>query len=78
MSKTTKGTAVVQTASATRYSTRQLTSRQAHCAHLGRVERPHACGRAAHRRRRWTRCPEQQRVRPLCRLHRPHAIQRGN
>jgi hypothetical protein len=78
MSKTTKGTAVVPTASAARHSTQQLTCRQAHCAHLGRVEGPHSCGRAAHRRRRRTRCPEQRRVRPLCRLHRPHAIQRGN
>jgi hypothetical protein len=68
MSKTTKGTAVVQTASATRHSTRQLTSRQAHCAHLGRVERPHACGGAAHRRRRRTQRQVQRRVRSLSRL----------
>jgi hypothetical protein len=61
-----------------RYSTRQLTSRKGHCAHLGRVEGPHTLGRAAHRRRRETRCPEQLRVRPLCRLHRPHAVRTGD
>ena len=69
MSKATKGRAVVPTASAARHSTRQLTSRQDLCAHLGRVEGPHACGRAAHRRRRRTRRPEQQRVRPLFRVN---------
>jgi hypothetical protein len=68
MFKTTKGRAVVPTASAARYSTRQLTSRQGHCAHLGRVQRPHARGRAAHRRRRRTQRQVQRRVRSLSRL----------
>jgi len=77
-SRTTKGRAVVPTASAARHSTQQLISRQGHCAHLGRDERPDARGRAAHRRRRYPRCPEQSRVRPLCRQPRPHAIQPGN
>jgi hypothetical protein len=73
MSRITNGTAVVPTASAARHSTQQLTSRQGHCAHLGRVGGPDARGRAAHRRRRCPRCAEQLRVRPLCRLHRPSA-----
>ena len=77
MSRTTKGRAlgpiVTPTASAARYSTRQLTSRQVHCAHLGRFNGPHARGRAAHRRRRRPRCPEQQWVGPLGRLHRLYA-----
>jgi hypothetical protein len=68
MSRTTKGAApgptVAPTASAARYSTRQLTSRQAHCAHLGRDGGPHACGRAAHRRRRRPQCPRKRRVGP--------------
>ena len=73
MSRTTLGRARVASASAARYSTRQLTSRQVHCAHRGRGSGPHAGGRAAHRRRRRTRCPRKQRVGPLWRLHLPHA-----
>ena len=71
------GPTVMPAASAARYSTRQPTSRQAHCAHLGRDGGPHARGRAAHRRRRETRCPKHSRVGPVCRLHRPHACAIG-
>jgi hypothetical protein len=72
------GYARVAAASPARYSTRQLTSRQEHCTHLRRGEGPHARGRAAHRRRRETRCPKHSRVGPVWRLHRPHSIQLGN
>ena len=72
MSRTITGRALgpigSPTSSGARYATRQLTFRQVHCAQLGSVTRPHARGRAAHRRRRRPRCPELQWVRPLCQM----------
>jgi hypothetical protein len=47
---------IYPTATAVRYPSRQPTRGQGHCAHVGRREGSHSCGRAAHCRRRRPRC----------------------
>jgi hypothetical protein len=75
MSRTITGRALgpigSPTSSGARYATRQLTFRQVHCAQLGSVTRPHARGRAAHRRRRRPRYQRKPGVGPLCRMQWP-------